>query len=232
MAGINSILNKIAAESIKQREAELNAMKQAFVPMPGGEAPVDPAAQGMPVDPATGMPMDPAMAGGMPMDPMAAGGGDPAMLAAVSGQAGMPEMMAAQGAPVDPAMAMAGGAPLPQDMMAAPAEAAPAPAPSEGEGKKPSEKQRTDERLGNIEGMLNTIMGALMAKGMLQPDAIPATQGTESEATAEVAPDAVEPIGAPVEGKVAAVQPKKEDNEAIKSLAENLADAFMNARAK
>jgi hypothetical protein len=67
--------------------------KRAFVPMPGGQAePVagasmmtagqvapmggDPAAGGMPMDPAAmgGMPMDPAAMGGMPMDPAAMGG--------------------------------------------------------------------------------------------------------------------------------------------------------------
>ena len=65
------------------------ANKEAFQPMPGGEMPpppMDPAMQGM----------DPAMMG-------AAQGMDPAM------------MMAEQGMPVDPAMAMAGGAPMPPD---------------------------------------------------------------------------------------------------------------------
>jgi len=97
--------------------------KRAFVPMPGGAAePVagaspmtagmaapmggDPAAAGgmPPVDPATGMPMDPAMAGGAPMDPAMAGG-MPMDPAAMGGEMPMdPAMM-----DMDPAM-MGGGA--------------------------------------------------------------------------------------------------------------------------
>ena len=70
--------------------------KEAFVPMPGGQPPMDPAmAQG-------GMPMDPAMAqGGMPMDPAMAGGMPPGgeMMADPMAGAGMPPPDAAMGAP-------------------------------------------------------------------------------------------------------------------------------------
>lgn len=222
MSGISSILNKVAETTRSNRKKELEAMKQAFVPMPGGEAPVDPATAGAPMDPS---------AEGMPMGTAAGGAIDPAMLAAVSGQAGMPEMMAAQGAPVNPAMAMAGGAPLPQDIMAQPAAPAPAEevAPAPPEGKKPSEKKRTDERLSNIEGMLNTIMGALMAKGMLQPDVIPATQGINSSTPAEAAPDAVESMGEPVAAEAVPAQVDESKAAASKSLAKNLAEALSDA---
>lgn len=113
------------------------SIKQAFVPMPGGQsepvagasqltaaipgAPQDPAAAGgAPVDPNTGMPMDPAMAGGMPpgapVDLAMAGGMppgapvDPAMAGGDPAAAGMP--------PMDPAMMeqmMAGGGMPPAD---------------------------------------------------------------------------------------------------------------------
>lgn len=100
-------LEEAKANLIKRAEA----LKQAFVQMPGGAPAGDPAAGGAPVDPAAGgAPMDPAMAGGAPMDPAMAGM-DPAAM-------GMPPMG------VDPATAgMLGGMPPPADPAAAAAGA-------------------------------------------------------------------------------------------------------------
>lgn len=115
-------LEEAKANLLKRAEA----LKQAFIQMPGGAPAGDPAAGGAPVDPAAGgAPMDPAMAGGMPPpgDPAAGGapmdpamaGMDPAMLASMGG---VPPMG------VDPATAgMLGGVPPPADPAAAAAGA-------------------------------------------------------------------------------------------------------------
>ena len=67
-------LEEARANLIKRAEA----LKKAFVQMPGGQPAGDPAAGGAPADPAAGgMPMDPAMAGG---DPAAMAGGLAAFL--------------------------------------------------------------------------------------------------------------------------------------------------------
>ena len=122
-------------EAKKSLLKRAEALKKAFVQMPGGQPAGDPAAGGMPPgDPAAGgAPMDPAMAGidpamaggmpppgdpaagGAPMDPAMAGM-DPAMLAAMAG--GVPPTgvdpatagMLGGMPPVDPAAAGAGGA--------------------------------------------------------------------------------------------------------------------------
>ena len=112
-------LEEAKRDLIKRAEA----LKKAFVEMPGGAPAGDPAAAGAPMDPAAaGAPMDPAMAGA-PMDPAAAGapmdpamaGMDPAMLAAMAGGAPMGVDPATAGMlggmpPADPAAAGAGGA--------------------------------------------------------------------------------------------------------------------------
>lgn len=111
------LAKKAFRSNIKQAGAE------AFVPMPGGAPPADPAMggdpsmggappmdpammggmpPGMPMDPAMmggAPPMDPAMMGGMPMDPAMMGGAppmDPAMMG------GMPPAPPAGGLPMDP----------------------------------------------------------------------------------------------------------------------------------
>lgn len=102
-----SELYKARENLIKRAEA----VKKAFMEMPGGMPAGDPAAGGAPTDPAAGG-MPPEMAGAMPPgasgDPTAAGmppGMDPAMLAAMAGVAPMG---------VDPATAgMLGGMPPP-----------------------------------------------------------------------------------------------------------------------
>lgn len=127
-------------EAKKDLLKRAEAMKKAFIEMPGGApagapagdpaaggAPMDPAAAGgMPPEMAGGAPMDPAMAGGAPMDPAAAGGMppgmDPAMMAAMGG---MPPMG------VDPATAgMLGGMPPDAGVGAAAAGASAAPEPT------------------------------------------------------------------------------------------------------
>lgn len=171
--GISDVLTQLAEAATRHEQEE----KQAFVPMPGGEAappPTDPAMAG-------GMP--PA-AGGMPADPMAmaAGGADPAAI------------MAAQGAPVDPMMAAAGGAgPMPA-APPPPAEAAPAAAPTKGGGQK--------EKLDEIHTMLSKILGVLVGKGLLQPDELGGVLGQE---TAQAQAGAVQPPegGIPAEEKIA-----------------------------
>jgi len=237
MSGLHSILTKLA-EDYK---------KQAFVPMPGGEAQMDPAmAQGggMPMDPSMGG-MDPAMMGaqgGMPMDP-SMGGMDPAMMAAVSGQAGIPEMMAAQGAPVDPAMAMAGGAPLPEGMMpgagAAPEGAMPEDPAISGEAKatKKNEKEVLNERLANMEAMLNTLMGVLLGKGMVEQSKVPVANSIDTEASPESILDQVgapsEQVGEPAPPKMAS-EKKDNGNEkeaAINGTARYFADILHRVRA-
>ena len=104
-------LEKAKADLLKRAEA----LKRAFIEMPGGVPAGDPAAGGAPMDPAMaggmpppgdpaagGAPMDSAAAGGAPMDPAMAGM-DPAMMAAMAGGAPMG---------VDPATAgMLGGMP-------------------------------------------------------------------------------------------------------------------------
>lgn len=102
-------LDRARANLIKRAEA----LKKAFVQMPGGQPAGDPAAGGAPADPAAGgAPIDPSMAGvdpaaiagGAPIDPAMAGM-DPAMMAAMAGGAPMG---------VDPATAgMLGGMPPP-----------------------------------------------------------------------------------------------------------------------
>lgn len=110
-------LEEAKANLLKRAEA----LKQAFIQMPGGAQAGDPAAGGAPVDPAAGgAPMDPAMAGGAPMDPAMAGGApmDPAMAGMDPAAMGMPPMG------VDPATAgMLGGMPPPADPAAAAAGA-------------------------------------------------------------------------------------------------------------
>ena len=76
-------------------------LTQAQAAPMGGTPPMDPAAMGAPVDPATGMPMDPAAMGGMPPPGDPAAGGMP------------PGDPAAMGAPADPA---AGAMPPPDAM--------------------------------------------------------------------------------------------------------------------
>lgn len=102
-------LEEAKRDLIKRAEA----LKKAFVEMPGGAPAGDPAAAGAPMDPAmAGAPMDPAAAGA-PMDPAMAGM-DPAMLAAMAGGAPMGVDPATAGMlgmpPADPAAAGAGGA--------------------------------------------------------------------------------------------------------------------------
>ena len=113
-------LEEAKADLVKRAEA----LKNAFVQMPGGQpagdsgaggAPVDPAAGGMPSDPAMAGGDPSAMAGGAPVDPSMAGV-DPAAMAAMAG--GMPPMgvdaatagMLGGMPPVDPAAAGAAGA--------------------------------------------------------------------------------------------------------------------------
>lgn len=116
-------------EAKKDLLKRAEAMKKAFIEMPGGAPAGDPAAGGAPMDPAAaggmppemagGAPMDPAMAGGAPMDPAAAGGMppgmDPAMMAAMGGMPPMGVDPATAGMlggmpPTDPAAAGAAGA--------------------------------------------------------------------------------------------------------------------------
>ena len=163
MSGISSVLLQLAEASTAHAAKE----KQAFVPMPGGQLPPPP------MDPMAAMgggggapPMDPmaAMGGGggaPPMDPMAmaAMGQDPAAI------------LAAGGAPVDPMMAAAGGAPgiaPPPAPEAAPADAA---APGKGGGQK--------EKLDEIHGMLTKVMGVLVGKGLLGPEALGGMMGIQ-----------------------------------------------------
>jgi len=115
--------------------------KQAFIPTPGGQAPMAGPAPGPTAAPAgppgAGMPpppMDPAAMGGMPMDPsmMGAPPMDPSMMGAPPMD---PSMMGAP--PMDPSMmgappmgpAAMGGMPMDPSMMGAPPPAGGAPAP-------------------------------------------------------------------------------------------------------
>lgn len=115
-------LDEAKANLLKRAEA----LKRAFIEMPGGAPAGDPAAGGAPMDPAAGgAPMDPSMAGGMPPpgDPAAGGapmdpsmaGMDPAMMASMGGMPPMGVDPATAGMlggmpPADPAAAGAAGA--------------------------------------------------------------------------------------------------------------------------
>jgi hypothetical protein len=110
----NNKLYQLAMHNLEVADA--GTEKQSFIPMLGGTPPPpDPAAGGMPMDPAMaagggGMPMDPSMAaagGAMPpMDPSMAMLADPTM----GGQLPVDPNAAAMGVPVDAGMA-AGPAP-------------------------------------------------------------------------------------------------------------------------
>lgn len=116
-------LEEAKSDLLKRAEA----LKKAFMEMPGGMPPPgDPAAGGAPMDPAAAGGMPPEMAGGAPMDPAAAGamppggdpaaaGVDPAMMAAMGGMPPMGVDPATAGLlggmpPADPAAAGAAGA--------------------------------------------------------------------------------------------------------------------------
>jgi len=179
------------------------SIKQAFVPMPGGQgepvagasqmtaaipgAPQDPAAAGAPVDPNTGMPMDPAMMGGapagMPMDPAAMGmppGApmDPAM---------------AGGAPIDPA---AGGMPPMDPAMMDPAMAGGMP-PADGNITMP-----VSQLLQLIQTLLGQAVGGADASGKPAEggEAKPKKAGTSSKIDAIYQALAAQGIVAPEEG--------------------------------
>ncbi len=119
MSKYDPTLFKLAQQAVKEAMLK-QADGQAFLPMPGGQPPMDPAAAG-------GMPpgMDPSMmaAGGMPpgMDPSMGGAMPPGMDPSMAG--GMPP--GADPSMMDPAAA--GGAPAPEGE-AAPEEAAADPA--------------------------------------------------------------------------------------------------------
>lgn len=230
--GIHGVLNQVA-EAHRARNAKSAEAKTAFIPMAG-----DPAAAGGGAPPA-----DPMAAGGgaPPTDPMAAGV-DPAMMAAAGG-ALPPEIMAMQGAQIDPAMAMAGGA-LPPGMD----PAATAPPPADAGGVVPPEIQAAidaavaaatgggggeggggkgaakADQLGNIESMLNQVVGVLVGRGELPQDALTVAPGTESEAPAETAPAAQAaefaptPMGGPVEA--GAVPKLAADEQPVKAAAD------------
>lgn len=134
-------------------------VKQAFVPMPGGQT--EPVAGASQLTAAAGAPMggDPAAAGGMPPGDPAAMGGDPAAMGGDPMAGGMPPMDPAMMAPpagqvvmsipefISVIQAMQGMAP------AAPTEAAPAEAKAE---KKPASGGKAD-----IAGKLDQILAAV-----------------------------------------------------------------------
>ncbi len=104
MSKYDPTLFKLAQQAVKEAMLK-KADGQAFLPMPGGQPPMDPAAAG-------GMPpgMDPSMGGAMPpgMDPSMAGGmppgADPSMMdPAAAGGAPAPEGEAPAEEPADPA---------------------------------------------------------------------------------------------------------------------------------
>lgn len=186
---IDQTLLKLAQQSIAEHIKRAGA--EAFLPMPGGQPPMDPAMAGgaPPMDPAMmggAPPMDPAMAGGAmpPMDPAMMGGAPP-MDPAMMGGGGMPPP------PMDPAMA--GGAPPVDPAMMAAMAAPPAPAPGgagldattisllipiiknavtealqgagDGKGGKKEKKQSAEDRLMAIEQKLGITPQAAPAAG-------------------------------------------------------------------
>lgn len=99
LAATHYLVDIIKVKKMTNKTIELlKQIKQAVVPMPGGQPPTDPAAQGAPpvaggniASDALGAPMqDPAMAGGPTVDPAMAGGGmpDPAMMEQLLGGMG------------------------------------------------------------------------------------------------------------------------------------------------
>jgi len=178
------------------------SVKQAFVPMPGGQGePVagasamtaaipggDPAAMGMPPGaPAMGgAPMDPAMAGGMPPgDPAAMGmpPGDPAAMGMPPGDpaaAGMPPGM-------DPAMMeqlMGGGAPVADGNITMPVSQllqliqtllgqAVSGAP---DAVKPTDGGEPKKKGGGTSGKIDAIYQALASQGVVPPEGAPQPQ--------------------------------------------------------
>jgi hypothetical protein len=197
--GIHSVLMQLAEAAVTRDEDE----KQAFIPMPGGQVappPMDPS-----MDPAmAGAPMDPAMAGA-PMDPAAAGM-DPMAMAAMGQDPAA--IMAAQGVPVDPMMAQAGGAVggMGAPAEAAPAEAAPAEAPKKGGGQK--------EKIDEIHNMLTKILGVLVGKGLLAPTELGGILG-EDEAPEEAPAAAPQDAGVPAEQKVASMGSVVEEDDQL-----------------
>jgi hypothetical protein len=172
--------------------ASLTRDKQAFVPQP------DMAAAGG----------DPAAMGQDPMA-MAAQGADPAAI------------MAAQGQPVDPMMAMAGGASGMPPAGAAPAGGAPSPvmpidpaiqsaidqavqaatggaggAGGKGAPGAPSKKDKLDE----IHTMLTKVVGVLVGRGLLSPQELGGVVGQASMDQAEQAKQQAQQGGAPEGG--------------------------------
>ena len=150
--------------------AQKLAEKKSFVPMPGGQAPVDPAMMqdpamgGAPMDPS----MDPAMAGA-PMDPAAMAGGapmDPAM-----GGAPQPPMSIIEMAPEEfyamivSAILEAISTASNSATQAAPPPAEPAPAPAE-EPKKPSGGAAVEEKLDQVISLLGGGAGAAGGAGI------------------------------------------------------------------
>lgn len=210
MSAVDRTLLKLAQDSIAELSKKAGA--EAFLPMPGGQPPMDPAAMGGGGAP----PMDPAMMGGAggapPMDPamMAAGGGAPPMDPAMMGG--------------DPAAMAGGAAPAPAPAPAAdPAAAAGAPAPGgtgldantiallipiiknavteamqahggDGKGKK-EKKASPEDRLAAIEAAMGIPpggAGAAPAAG----GAAPAPAGGEGAAPAAPPADPLASVGA------------------------------------
>ncbi len=200
MSDIHQVLLNVAKAGLTKQSGN----KQAFVPMPAGQVPPDPAMmQGAP----GAASMDPAMMQGAPgAAPM-----DPAAMQAMMAQGGAPmDPAMMQGAPMDPAMMAQGGMPMDPAMMQPPpgpqmdpamldairqvvqeemAKNAPAQAPAEQAPTQPKSggKAAMEERLTAIEQGLTKILGVLTGQGALpaqdiMPQVPPQEMGTPVEA--------------------------------------------------
>lgn len=201
---IDQTLLKLAQQSVAEALSK-KAGAEAFLPMPGGQPPMDPAAAG------GGMPMDPAMAGGAPpmdpammgMDPAMAGGAPPMDPAMAGGMPPVDPAMAGGAPPVDPTAlaAMAGAAAPPAAtppgldattisllipiIKNAVTEAIQAAGGADGKGAKKEKKQSAEDRLAAIEQKI----------GIQPAAAAPAAAPAPADAAAAPAADPLASIG-------------------------------------